>query len=81
MLSFSYDEVQPHYGEPYPKPRRHDKQRPQKSRPQKSRNNIPQRIMGGAMLVLLFLAMIAIVIYFVYFGKKWWRHGKKIFPQ
>ena len=69
MYFFSNNEVQRQYETPDPRRIRHRKQKPPKSR-----DNSALRVMGGAILILLFLAMVAIVIYFVYFGKKLWRH-------
>ena len=72
MYFFSNNEVQRQYETPDPRRIRHSKQKPPKSR-----DNSALRVMGGAILILLFLAMVAIVIYFMYFGKKWWRHDPK----
>ena len=70
----SNDEVQRQFEKPNPRRRRRGRQRPQKSR---DRDTGAHRVIGGAMLLLLFLTMVAIVIYFVYSGRKWWRHDTK----
>ena len=73
---FSYDGAQQEFEKSHPRRRRRGKQRPQKSR-----DNRASRVMGGVMLLMLFLAMVATMIYFVYFGKKWWRNDMEIIPQ
>ena len=74
VIFCSNDEVQRQFEKPGPRRRRRGRQRPQKSR---DRDIGAHRVIGGAMLLLLFLAMVAIVIYFVYSGKKWCRREMK----
>ena len=74
VIFCSNDEVQRQFEKPDPRRRRRGRQRPQKSR---DRDIGAHRVIGGAMLLLLFLAMVAIVIYFVYSGRKWSRHDMK----